>query len=286
VLPKLVNPETGRIHTSYNQTVAATGRLSSSDPNLQNIPVRTAEGRRIREAFVAPEGRVLLAIDYSQIELRVLAHLAGEGGFRRGFAEGADIHRRTAAEVYEVMEPLVTADQRRAAKAVNFGIVYGQTEFGLSQALGISRGEARKIIGRYNERYPELTAFREQVLADARESGRVTTILGRHRPISDLSANNRNVRMAAERAAINTPVQGSAADIIKVAMVNIHRRLLDEFPGQRMIMQVHDELVFEVEEDRLDAVREMAVTEMESSVTIDVPLKVDVGVARTWAEAH
>lgn len=286
VLPRLVNPETGRIHTSYNQTVAATGRLSSSDPNLQNIPIRTAEGRRIREAFIAPEGRTLLAIDYSQIELRVLAHLAGEGGFRASFAAGADIHRRTAAEIYEVMEPLVTDQQRRVAKAVNFGIVYGQTAFGLAQSLGISRGEAGKIIERYNKRYPELSAFREKVLTDARIQGRVTTILGRHRPISDLGANNRNVRMAAERAAINTPVQGSAADIIKVAMVHIQRRLLEEFPGQMMIMQVHDELVFEVDEAVLGAVREMAVHEMENSVAIDVPLKVDVGVARTWAEAH
>ncbi len=286
VLPTLIDPETGRIHTSYNQTVAATGRLSSSDPNLQNIPVRTAEGRRIREAFVAPAGRVLLAIDYSQIELRVLAHLAGPGGFRDAFAAGADIHRRTAAEIHDVMEPLVTPEMRRVAKAVNFGIVYGQTEFGLAQALGIARGEARRIIARYNERYPELIAFREAVLAEARETGRVTTLLGRHRPIGDLGANNRNVRMAAERTAINTPVQGSAADIIKVAMVRIHRRLLDEFPGQKMIMQVHDELVFEVDEDSLDDVRAMAVEEMESCVTIEVPLKVDVGVARTWAEAH
>ncbi len=286
VIPGLVHPDTGRIHTSYHQTVAATGRLSSSDPNLQNIPVRTAEGRRIREAFIAPPGRVLLSADYSQIELRVLAHLAGEGGFRRAFAEGADVHRRTAAEVFEVMEPLVTPEQRRAAKAVNFGIVYGQTEFGLATSLGIPRREARDIIERYNRRYPELAAFRERVLDEARETGRVTTVLGRHRPITDMRAANRNVRLAAERTAINTPVQGSAADIIKKAMIAIHRRLLDEHPGQLMIMQVHDELVLEVDEDRLEDIRALVVSEMESAVSLDVPLKVETGAGRSWAQAH
>ncbi len=286
VLPRLVNPHTGRIHTSYNQTVAATGRLSSSDPNLQNIPVRTEEGRRIRTAFVAPPGRVLLSLDYSQIELRVLAHLAGEGGFARAFAEGADVHRRTAAEVFEVMEPLVVPEQRRIAKAVNFGIVYGQTAYGLSESLGISRAEANRIIERYNARYPELARFREGVLAEARETGSVTTILGRHRPITDLQASNRNVRMAAERAAINTPVQGSAADIIKVAMVRLRRRLAEDFPGQMMIMQVHDELVFEVDEDRAEALQAMVVEQMETAVRIDVPLRVDVGQGLTWADAH
>ncbi len=286
VLPGLVNPHTGRIHSSYNQTVAATGRLSSSDPNLQNIPVRTQEGRRIRTAFVAPPGRVLLSVDYSQIELRVLAHLAGPGGFRRAFEEGADVHRRTAAEVFDMMEPLVPPEQRRIAKAVNFGIIYGQTAWGLAESLGIPRGEATRIIQRYNERYPELAAFRENVLEQARTEGRVTTMLGRHRPITDMQASNRNVRMAAERAAINTPVQGSAADIIKVAMIRIHRRLLDEYPDDRMIMQVHDELVFEVGEERQQELQSMVVQEMESAVSLDVPLKVDVGVARNWADAH
>ena len=286
VLPRLVNPATGRIHTSYNQTVAATGRLSSSDPNLQNIPVRTEEGRRIRTAFVAPPGRVLLSLDYSQIELRVLAHLAGEGGFARAFAEGADVHRRTAAEVFEVMEPLVVDEQRRIAKAVNFGIVYGQTAYGLSESLGISRAEANRIIDRYNARYPELARFRERILAGARETGSVTTILGRHRPITDLQAANRNVRMASERAAINTPVQGSAADIIKVAMVSLRRRLAEDFPGEKMIMQVHDELVFEVSEERADALEAMVIEQMETAVRIDVPLKVDAGRGLTWAEAH
>jgi len=286
VLPKLVNPNTGRIHTSYNQTVAATGRLSSSDPNLQNIPVRTEEGRRIRTAFIAPPGRTLLAVDYSQIELRVLAHLAGPGGFRQAFAEGADVHSRTAAEIYEVMEPLVTVEQRRAAKAVNFGIVYGQTEFGLSESLGISRKEARDIIARYNARYPELTRFREDVLAKARDEGHVTTLLGRLRPTTDLRASNRNVRMAAERAAVNTPVQGSAADIIKVAMLAIHRRMGEEFPGQRLIMQVHDELVFEVEDACVESLEAMVVEEMENAVQIEVPLRADVGTGKNWAEAH
>ena len=286
VLPGLVNPSTGRIHTSYNQTVAATGRLSSSDPNLQNIPVRTQEGRRIRTAFVAPPGKVLLAVDYSQIELRVLAHLAGPGGFRRAFEEGADVHRRTAAEVFDMMEPLVPPQQRRIAKAVNFGIIYGQTAWGLAESLGIPRGEATRIIQRYNDRYPELAAFRERVIEQARTTGKVTTMLGRHRPITDLQASNRNVRMAAERAAINMPVQGSAADIIKVAMVRVYRRLLEEFPDDRMIMQVHDELVFEVAEERQQALQAMVVGEMESAVSLDVPLKVDVGVARNWADAH
>ena len=286
VLPRLVNPSTGRIHTSYNQTVTATGRLSSSDPNLQNIPVRTEEGRKVRTAFVAPPGRVLMSVDYSQIELRVLAHLAGPGGFARAFADGADVHRRTAAEVFEVMEPLVIPEQRRIAKAVNFGIVYGQTAYGLSESLGISRAEARRIIERYNARYPELGAFRERVLEKARRTGSVTTLLDRHRPISDLLTSNRNVRMAAERAAINTPVQGSAADIIKVAMVRVRRRLAEDFPTCKMIMQVHDELVFEVEAGLLDDLREMVVEQMESAARIDVPLKVDVGVGPNWADAH
>jgi len=284
VLPRLINPATGRIHTSYNQTVTATGRLSSSDPNLQNIPVRTEEGRRVREAFVAPSGRVLVSIDYSQIELRVLAHLAGPGGFARAFAEGADVHRRTAAEVFEVMEPLVADSQRRIAKAVNFGIVYGQTAFGLSESLGISRAEARRIIERYNARYPELQAFRERVLDEARSSGRVTTLLGRRRPVTDLTASNRNVRMGAERAAVNTPVQGSAADIIKVAMVRV-RPLLEGLDA-KMIMQVHDELVFEVAQERVDELTQMVVEQMESAMSLDVPLKADVGVGQTWADAH
>ncbi|MCP4899096.1 MAG: DNA polymerase I, partial [bacterium] len=242
-LPNLVHPETGRIHTNFSQTTAATGRLASTDPNLQNIPVRTAEGRRIRSAFIAPEGRLLLSADYSQVELRVLAHLCGgEGGFAEAFALGEDIHTQTAAGLFDVEASEVSREQRSIAKAVNFGIVYGQSAFGLAQTQRISRTEAADYIARYKERFPEIEEYREATLAAAKEKGYVETLLGRHRPVPDLASGNFMQRAAAERVAINTPVQGSAADLIKKAMITIDRRLREDYPEQILLLQVHDEL--------------------------------------------
>jgi DNA polymerase-1 len=286
-LPELVNPETGRIHTHYSQTTAATGRLSSTDPNLQNIPVRTPEGRRIRGAFVAPEGRVLLAADYSQVELRVLAHLCGgKGGFADAFARGADVHTETASGLFEVKATDVTRSMRTIAKAVNFGIVYGQSAFGLAQTQRISRIEAADYIKRYKERFPEIEDYRQRTLEQAAEHGFVSTLMGRKRPVPDLQSGNFAARAAAERVAINTPVQGSAADLIKKAMLTIDHRLRTEFPGQLMLLQVHDELLFEVDEDAVEAVSAMVVEEMTSAMELSVPLVVDVGTGRSWDEAH
>jgi DNA polymerase-1 len=287
-LPPLVHPETGRIHTSFNQSVAATGRLSSNNPNLQNIPIRTAEGRRVRQAFVAEPGYVLLSADYSQVELRLLAHLCGgEGGFARAFASGRDVHRSTASEVFEVPESEVTDEQRRAAKAINFGLVYGQTEYGLARALHISRAEAGAYIERYKERYPEIDSYMETTVEFAREHGYVSTLLGRRRPITGLSSSNYNQRQAARRTAVNTPVQGSAADVIKVAMLRVDEMLeRGELGDTRMLLQVHDELVLEVPEERLEQVRARVTETMENAVPLDVSLKVESGDGGNWEEAH
>jgi DNA polymerase-1 len=285
-LPEMINPDTGRIHTTFSQTSAATGRLASSDPNLQNIPIRTAEGRRIRQAFVAPPGRVILSADYSQVELRMLAHLCGGvGGFAEAFAAGADVHRETAAGLFEVAPDEVTREQRSMAKAVNFGIVYGQSAFGLARTQHIDRREAQDIIDRYNERFPEIKEFGERTLAFAREHGYVETILGRRRPV-DLQGGSFSQRQGAERVAINTPVQGSAADLIKLAMLEVDRRLRAEHPGQQLLLQVHDELVLEVDEDRIEAVAAMLTEAMTGALELDVPLVVDAGWGRTWDEAH
>jgi len=286
-LPNLIDPATGRIHTHYSQTTAATGRLSSTDPNLQNIPARTDEGRRIRQAFVAPPGRVFVSADYSQVELRILAHLVGgTGGFADAFTAGADVHTETAAGLFGVEPDRVTREMRTIAKAVNFGIVYGQSAFGLAQQLRISRSEAGEYIRRFKERFPEIEQYRERTLASAREKGYVETLLGRRRPVPDLASGNFAARAAAERVAINTPVQGSAADLIKKAMITIDRRLRDELPGQLMLLQVHDELLFEVDEDKAEAIGEMARREMCGAIELSVPLVVDVGVGRNWDEAH
>jgi DNA polymerase-1 len=286
-LPGLINPETGRIHTHYSQTTAATGRLASTDPNLQNIPVRTEEGRRIRTAFVAPPGRVLLAADYSQVELRVLAHLCGGvGGFADAFSRGVDVHAETAAGLFEVPSDEVTREMRTIAKAVNFGIVYGQSAFGLAQTQRISRAEAAEYIRRYKERFPEIEDYRRRTLDEAADKGYVETLMGRRRPVPDLSSGNFAARAAAERVAINTPVQGSAADLIKKAMLTVDARLRAEFPGQLLLLQVHDELLLEVDEDRVDEVGEMVKDEMVSAMELSVPLVVDVGTGRNWEEAH
>ncbi|NOQ41749.1 MAG: DNA polymerase I [Desulfuromusa sp.] len=285
-LPKLLNPATGRLHTSFNQAVTATGRLSSSDPNLQNIPIRTAEGRRIREAFIPEDGWILLSADYSQVELRVMAHMADVTALKESFVAGEDIHKRTASEIFNVFPEMVSDEMRRQAKTINFGVLYGMGAFSLAKDLGISRAEAQQFIDHYFERYPAILKYLEEKKAEAREYQYVTTLLGRRCAIPEINSKNGAVRSYAERNAINYPIQGSAADIIKVAMVNIDRRLHAEKLQTRMLLQVHDELVFEVPENELEQVRELIRIEMETAVILDVPLKVDIGTGKNWAEAH
>ncbi len=285
-LPQMINEKTGRIHTSFNQTVAATGRLSSSDPNLQNIPIRTATGRRIREAFIAPKGTLLVSADYSQIELRLLAHFSGEKVLLEAFQNDEDIHARTAAEVFNVTPALVSDDMRRVAKSVNFGIIYGQTAFGLSNELKIPRAEAQRFINNYFERYPDVRKFMDKAVEEAKKTGYVTTISGRRRYLPEINASNRQARQFAERNAINSPLQGSAADIIKVAMINIQRKLDEGRFETKMILQVHDELVFETPEQEMESLTEMVKHEMENVWKLVVPLTVDVQSGANWDEAH
>jgi len=285
-LPKLIHPETGRIHTSFNQAVTATGRLSSSDPNLQNIPIRTEEGRRIREGFIPSDGCVLLSADYSQVELRILAHMADEPALKEAFARGEDIHRSTASEVLGLFPEMVTDEQRRAAKAINFGVVYGISAFGLAKQLGINRREAQQFIDTYFERYPGIRTFMDTCIAEAREKMYVTTLLGRRCAIPEINSKNGAVRGYAERNAINYPVQGSAADIIKLAMVKIAARLGKEGLKARMLLQVHDELVFDVPQAELEKVSALVISEMQGAVDLTVPLLVEVGSGRNWREAH
>ncbi|NOZ87473.1 MAG: DNA polymerase I [Deltaproteobacteria bacterium] len=279
--------ENGRIHTSYNQHVTSTGRLSSSDPNLQNIPVRGEEGKKIRAAFVAPKGKVLLSADYSQVELRILAHLSEDPTLRQAFENGEDIHSRTAAEVFGVKQEEITPEQRRQAKTVNFGVVYGQSAFGLAKELGISREQAKHFIDTYFARYPGVRNFWEKTLAKAGKEGFVTTIMGRKRYLPELKSKNGAERSAAERAAINTPIQGSAADLIKAGMINLWQRQKEgDLQGISMILQVHDELVFEVPENLLEHASSVIKSEMENVLDLLVPLVVDIGYGRNWAEAH
>jgi DNA polymerase-1 len=285
-LPLQINERTGRIHTSYHQAVAATGRLSSTDPNLQNIPIRTPEGRRIRQAFIAPKGQVLLAADYSQIELRIMAHLSADEGLLKAFAKELDVHRATAAEVFELSLEDVTADQRRSAKAINFGLMYGMSAFGLAKQLGIGRGEAQAYVDLYFERYPGVKAYMDNTRQIASEQGFVETVFGRRLYLPEINARNAQRRQYAERSAINAPMQGTAADIIKRAMISVHAWLANDKPGARMIMQVHDELVFEVAKDEVDAVRDHVVELMSAAADLSVPLKVDAGVGANWDEAH
>jgi DNA polymerase-1 len=285
-LPLQINPRTGRIHTSYHQAVAATGRLSSADPNLQNIPVRTAEGRRIRQAFVAPEGRTLVAADYSQIELRIMAHLSADVGLRRAFSEGLDVHRATASEVFGVPLESVTADQRRSSKAINFGLIYGMSAFGLGRQLGVSRTVANEYIERYFARYPGVRNYMDGVRADAAKRGYVETVFGRRLYLPEINASNAMRRQAAERTAINAPMQGTAADIIKRAMITVDAWLQSLGGHARMIMQVHDELVFEVRDDRIDAISRGVRERMAAAAQLAVPLVVDIGVGNNWDEAH
>ncbi|BEO63817.1 DNA polymerase I [Serratia marcescens] len=286
-LPLMINPVSGRVHTSYHQAVTATGRLSSSDPNLQNIPVRNEEGRRIRQAFIAPEGYRIVAADYSQIELRIMAHLSQDEGLLKAFAEGKDIHRATASEVFGVPLDKVTSEQRRSAKAINFGLIYGMSAFGLARQLGIPRGEAQRYMDLYFERYPGVLDYMERTRQQASEQGYVSTLDGRRLYLPDVRSSNGMRRKAAERAAINAPMQGTAADIIKRAMIEVDAWLQgEEKPLVRAIMQVHDELVFEVHESVIDEASQRIRQLMEGSMTLAVPLKVDVGVGMNWDEAH
>jgi len=288
-LPTMVNPETQRIHTLFNQAVAATGRLSSAEPNLQNIPVRTPEGRRIGDAFVAADDHVLLAADYSQIELRILAHLCGSELMKQTFRDGADIHARTAAEMFEVPPDEVTRGQRAMAKTINFGVLYGMGVWRLAREQGISRKEAKDFIERYFARYPKIREWKNATLENARQEGFVKTLQGRVRRVPDLHSRNRMQRSFAERVAVNTPVQGSAADIIKTAMVRISRRLAQGDPdlwGVKLLLQVHDELVFEVPADAVDVTTKLVVEEMEGVVQLDVPLSVNAATGHTWLQAH
>ena len=286
-LPELVDPGTGRLHTSYHQAVAATGRLSSSDPNLQNIPVRSEEGRRIRQAFVPVDGWRMLAADYSQIELRIMAHLSGDAGLLAAFAAGEDIHRATAAEVFGADSvDAVTAEQRRSAKAINFGLIYGMSAFGLARQLGIERGAAQEYVDLYFKRYPGVREFMERTREQAREQGYVETLFGRRLYLPEINARNQQVRSGAERTAINAPMQGTAADIIKRAMLAVDAWILDETPACRMLMQVHDELVFEVEATAVEAASTRIRALMSDAATLAVPLVVDIGVGANWDEAH
>ena len=285
-LPEQIHPRTGRVHTSYHQAVASTGRLSSSDPNLQNIPIRTPEGRRIRQAFVPEPGWVMLAADYSQIELRIMAHLSGDEGLLRAFATGADVHRATAAEVFGVAPEEVTAEQRRSAKAINFGLIYGMSAFGLAQQLGIERGAAKEYVERYFARYPAVKAYMDDTRRRAAEQGYVETVFGRRLYLPDIRARNAQLRQATERAAINAPMQGTAADIIKRAMLAVDRWLQESSFPARMIMQVHDELVFEVAQNTVVEAGERIRAAMVAAAELRTPLEVDVGVGANWDEAH
>jgi DNA polymerase-1 len=285
-LQKIVNPETGRLHTSFNQTIASTGRLSSSDPNLQNIPIRGEWGKRIREAFVAEKGNFLISSDYSQIELRILAHLSNDRGLIETFKKDGDIHTKTACELFNTPPERVTQEMRRRAKTVNFGIIYGISPYGLSKELGITPQEAKQYIDAYFLSHQGVKNFIEKTIKNATKTGLVSTIFNRKRVIPELKSTNKNTRQLGERLAINTPIQGSAADIIKISMLNIWKRLKKENLSTKMLLQVHDELLFEAPEKELDRVKEIIQYEMEHAVSLKVPLKVDIGVGMNWVEAH
>ncbi|MGN6217667.1 MAG: DNA polymerase I [Solirubrobacterales bacterium] len=284
-LPELIDPETGRVHTTFNQTATTTGRLSSTNPNLQNIPIRTDLGRPVRACFVAEEGARLLSADYSQVELRVLAHVADEEVLKEVFREGEDVHAATAAEVFEIERDEVDVGQRSKAKMVNFGIVYGLTGFGLADRLNIPRKEGEEFVARYLERFPAVRAFRERVIEQAQEDGFVTTLMGRRRPIPELRSGNPNTRRLGERLAVNTVIQGTAADVIKVAMVRCHRALRETGGRTRLVLQIHDELLFEGPPEEMEAAAELVEREMCAAYPLDPPLEVDLGVGRDWLDA-
>jgi len=282
----LINPDTGRIHTSFNQTATATGRLSSSEPNLQNIPVKGEWGRRIRESFIAEGSNLLLSADYSQVELRILAHLSGDEGLVHAFQEDLDIHARTAAEIFGVTSDRVTPDMRRVAKTVNFGVIYGMSPFGLSEALNISREEARRYIDQYFGRHPGVSLYIEKCIQEAKAQGYVQTLFGRKRAIPEIRSKNIAVRQQGERLAINSPVQGTAADIIKISMIRIVKSLKETELKSKMILQVHDELLFEAPLSELEALRDIVREEMEGVINLLVPLRVEIHYGKNWAEAH
>ena len=284
-LPQMVNSQTGRVHTSYHQAVTATGRLSSSDPNLQNIPIRNEEGRRIRQAFIAREGYSIVAADYSQIELRIMAHLSGDQGLINAFSQGKDIHRSTAAEIFGVSLDEVTSEQRRNAKAINFGLIYGMSAFGLSRQLGISRPDAQKYMDLYFQRYPGVQQFMTDIREKAKSQGYVETLFGRRLYLPDINSSNAMRRKGAERVAINAPMQGTAADIIKRAMIKLDEVIRHD-PDIEMIMQVHDELVFEVRSEKVEFFREQIKQHMEAAAELVVPLIVEVGIGQNWDKAH
>lgn len=285
-LPKMINPKTGRVHTSYNQAVAITGRLASSDPNLQNIPVRTAEGRRIREAFIAPVGSHIVSADYSQIELRIMAHLSQDKGMLTAFANNEDIHRATASEIFGIERDAVDSEQRRYAKVINFGLIYGMSAFGLAQNLNIERGAAASYIERYFARYPGVRQYMDDTRQSAKEKGYVETFFGRRLWVPEINSPNGTRRAGAERAAINAPMQGTAADLIKLAMIAVHQWMVDEGLQSKLIMQVHDELVLEVPEPELELVKKMLPELMQNVAKLDVPLLAEVGVSNNWEGAH
>ena len=282
----MVSPITGRIHTSYHQAITATGRLSSSDPNLQNIPIRTSEGRRIRQAFIAPNNSKILAADYSQIELRIMAHLSGDKGLTDAFLQGLDVHQATAAEVFGVQLIEVTKEQRRSAKAINFGLIYGMSAFGLGRQLHIGRHKAQEYINKYFARYPGVKAYMDNTRNVASEKGFVETLFGRRLYLPEINSSNGMRRQAAERTAINAPMQGTAADIIKLAMIDVHRWLSDEGLKSKMIMQVHDELVLEVPKIEEEIISEGLISRMTRVTDLKIPLLVDLGSGKNWDEAH
>jgi DNA polymerase-1 len=285
-LPLLINKSTGRIHTSFNQAVASTGRLSSNNPNLQNIPVRDERGREIRKAFVPAEGNLFFSADYSQIELRLMAHLSRDKSMIDDFLSGNDIHAATASKIFGVEIKDVTREMRSRAKTANFGIIYGISSFGLSERLTIGRKEAKELIDGYFNSYPGVKTYMDESIRKARDLGFVTTMFGRKRYARDIHSRNQVVRGNAERNAINAPIQGTAADIIKIAMIRIHARLGEEKLKAKMILQVHDELIFEVLPDELEKLKDIVLTEMSGAAKLDVPLKVDWGIGKNWLEAH
>ena len=285
-LPRMINQSTGRVHTSYHQAVTATGRLSSSDPNLQNIPIRTKAGRRIREAFIAPSGYRLLAADYSQIELRIMAHISKDEGLIASFQKDLDIHSATASEIFDVSIDEVNSDQRRSAKAINFGLIYGMSAFGLSKQLRIARHEAQDYIDLYFNRYPGVKEYMEKTKSQAKEKGYVETVFGRRLYLPDIDSSNYQRRQYAERSAINAPMQGTAADLIKKAMVQLHHDILENSLEAKIIMQVHDELVLEVSIDRVPEISKLTETVMSNIAALEVNLKVDIGVGSNWDQAH
>jgi DNA polymerase-1 len=285
-LPKMVNPVTGRVHTNYSQAVAITGRLASNDPNLQNIPVRTAEGRRIREAFIAPPGHVIVSADYSQVELRIMAHLSQDEGLLKAFAAGEDIHRATASEIFGCTREEVSSEQRRYAKVINFGLIYGMSAFGLASNLNIERSAAQSYIERYFARYPGVRRYMDETRMLARQQGYVETIFGRRLWVPEINSPNGMRRQGAERAAINAPMQGTAADLIKLAMIAVEKWLLEQKIGTRMVMQVHDELVLEVPESELELIKMELPRLMGGVAKLDVPLEVETGVGPNWESAH